>query len=390
MNNTPIYLDYAATSPMYQEVIEVMKNALAVEFGNASTSYQIGASAKDTLELSRETIARSIGAEPSEIYFTSGGTESDNWALIAGAEAAGAERSGAGFKGHIVTTAIEHHAVLHTAEYLAARGYKVTIVKPDEKGMISPDSILRELREDTILVSVMAANNEIGTIEPIRQIAGAVKTVRSNILVHTDAVQAFGKIPLDVRELGVDLLSVSGHKLGGPKGTGFLYIRSGVKIGAFMHGGNQERGRRAGTENVPAIAAFAKAVELSLTAMEREDVRLRELQSRFEQLLRKKIPEFARNGADGEHSLPGYLNIYIPGVKAETLLIVLDLQGVCCSAGSACTTGALDPSHVLRAIGCSKERAEESLRITMGRDTTWEQLVELSDMMQRICDRQRK
>ncbi len=376
----PVYLDYAATAPMRPEVLPMMQSALEDVFGNASTVYQIGAIAKDTLESARETIARCIGAKPAEVFFTSGGTESDNWALIAGAESGGP-------KGHILTTEVEHHAVLHTCDYLRARGYDVTVVKPDEEGVISADAVCGALREDTVLVSVMMANNEIGTIEPVKEIASAVKAVNPSILVHTDAVQAFGKIPIDTKDLGIDLMSASAHKIGGPKGIGFLYIRSGVQIGALIHGGNQERGRRAGTENVPAAEGFAWASKLAVSEMEMEGKRLARLSKKFLEKLKKQLPDVEINGPKKVPSLPGYLNLYFPGVKAETLLIRLDLQGFCCSAGSACTTGALDPSHVLTAIGCSKERAESSLRITMGRGTTQKELDDFTNVLVESCNR---
>lgn len=380
-----IYLDYAATAPMRPGALEAMCGALKDEYGNASTICRKGAQAKRILEDARDVLAQSIGASPAEIFLTSGGSESDNWALISGAEAQ--EKRGLGK--HIIVSAIEHHAVLHTCDYLESRGFEVTRLPVDEKGFVSAQSLLSAIRDDTIMISIMLANNEIGTIEPVRELAEAAHRRSPAILFHTDAVQAYGKIPITVRDLDADLLSVSAHKLGGPKGIGFLYIRKKVRIGALIHGGMQERGRRAGTENVPAAAGFAAAVREDMASLEAEAKRERSLQTYFLEALRHSLPDVYLNGPEpGAERLPGNLNIVFPDISAESLLIRLDMEGICASAGSACTTGALDPSHVLMAIGSDPARAGSSVRFTMGPGTTREELDQtvaiLSDAVLRI------
>lgn len=389
-----IYLDYAATAPMRPAALNAMTDALTNEYGNASAICRKGARAKRVLEEARDILAESIGASPSEIFFTSGGTEGDNWALIAGAEAQNRkfftkDRKISGGKGHIIVSSIEHHAVLHTCDYLESRGFAVTRLPVDANGFVPPASLERALREDTILVSIMLANNEIGTVEPVRELAAIAHSKNPDIVFHTDAVQAYGKIPVQVNDLGVDLLSVSAHKLGGPKGIGFLYIRKKVSIGALIHGGMQERGRRAGTENVPAAAGFAAAVRENMESLLTEAQRERKLQQYLLDKAREAIPDVLLNGPEpGADRLPGNINLVFPGVSAQSLLIRLDMEGICASAGSACTTGSIDPSHVLMAICPDEERVRSSVRFTMGPGTTQEELDEtvriLADAVEKI------
>lgn len=358
-----IYLDYAATAPMRASARRAMAEAMERVWGNASALYRAAAEASDLLEESREILARSIGAEPGEIYFTSGGTEGDNWALTGAVEASGLADA------HVIVSEIEHHAVLHTCDYLESRGFSVTRLPVDEEGRVNPADVEAAITPSTVLVSVMAANNEIGTIEPIEEIGEICRA--HQVLFHTDAVQACGHLPLDVSRIHADLLSTSAHKLGGPKGIGFLYIREGTRIGALLHGGAQERGRRAGTANVPAAAGFAAAAREALAVQEEEAARERELTALLFSLLQENIPETILNGpAIGEWRLPGNLSVSFPGLSAETLLIWLDLQGIAASAGSACTTGVLDPSHVIMAISGDERRARGTLRFTLGEGTS--------------------
>ena len=328
----------------------------------------------------RETIAGVIGAKENEIYFTAGGTEADNWALTATAEAYGAKGK------HIITTKIEHHAVLHTCEYLQKRGYEVTYLDVDEYGVVDPKSVEAAIRPDTILISVMFANNEIGTVEPIKEI-GAIAHEKG-ILFHTDAVQAFCQIPIDVDECHIDMLSASGHKLNGPKGIGFLYIRKGVKIRSLIHGGAQERRRRAGTENVPGIVGFGKAVEIAAASMERRMEKESQLRDYLIEKIEKEIPYCRLNG-DRERRLPNNVNFSFQYIEGESLLIMLDMKGICASSGSACTSGSLDPSHVLLAIGLPHEIAHGSLRLTLGDDTTKEDLDYVTTCLKEIAARLR-
>ena len=377
-----IYLDNAATEPMRREALDAMETAMEETWGNASAFYQTAQQAKALLEKSRDELAETIGAQPREIYFTSGGTEGDNWALTGAFEMA---RAG-GKKLRIVTTPIEHHAVLRTAEHLKQYGCEIEYLPVDSSGFISFKDLCRIPAEGTALLSVMTANNEIGTIEPIGDAAKAAGGKK--ILLHTDAVQAYGKIPLDVRKIPVDLLSVSAHKIGGPKGIGFLYIRQGTKIGAFIHGGMQERGRRAGTENVPAAAGFAAAAKAAMKGMEETAGRERKMQEMFFAEIRSRIPQVHLNGPEfGERRLPGNVNICIPGVSAEAVLMALDFEGIAASAGSACTTGAIEPSHVLAAIGRTREEAKSSLRFSFGPETTAEDLHRTAEALGRIYER---
>lgn len=376
-----IYLDNAATTRTAPEVVEAMLPYFTEQYGNPSAIYSLGSAGKKAINEARRTIAAAIGAKPEEIYFTAGGTEADNWALKAAAECC------AGKGRHIITTKIEHHAVLHACGYLEKNGYEVTYLDVDRDGILDPEALKEAIRPDTVLISVMFANNEIGTIQPIREI-GAIARERG-ILFHTDAVQAFGQIPIDVEEMHIDMLSASAHKLNGPKGTGMLYIRSGLKIRSFIHGGAQEKGARAGTENVPGIVGFAAAVRRALSRMEEKAGRERELRDYLIRRIEGEIPYCRLNG-HREKRLPGNVNISFRFIEGESLLIMLDMRGVCASSGSACTSGSLDPSHVLLAIGLEHEEAHGSLRMTLSEENTQEELDEvvghLAEIVQRLRD----
>lgn len=376
-----IYLDNAATTRTAPEVVEAMLPYFTEQYGNPSAIYSLGSAGKKAINEARRTIAAAIGAKPEEIYFTAGGTEADNWALKAAAECC------AGKGRHIITTKIEHHAVLHACGYLEKNGYEVTYLDVDRDGILDPESLKEAIRPDTVLISVMFANNEIGTIQPIREI-GAIARERG-ILFHTDAVQAFGQVPINVEEMHIDMLSASAHKLNGPKGTGMLYIRSGLKIRSFIHGGAQEKGVRAGTENVPGIVGFAAAVRRALSRMEEKAGRERELRDYLIRRIEGEIPYCRLNG-HREKRLPGNVNISFRFIEGESLLIMLDMRGVCASSGSACTSGSLDPSHVLLAIGLEHEEAHGSLRMTLSEENTQEELDEvvghLAEIVQRLRD----
>mgnify|MGYP002771234263 CR=1 FL=1 len=370
-----IYLDNAATTRTAPEVVEAMLPYFGEYYGNASSVYEFGAKSKEAIAKSRETIANAIGAQENEIYFTAGGSESDNWALKATAEAYRDKGN------HIITSKIEHHAILHTCEYLEKNGFEVTYLDVDEHGIVRLDQLKAAIRPTTILISIMFANNEIGTIEPIEEIGRLAK--EHGILFHTDAVQAFGQVPIDVEALHIDMLSASGHKLNGPKGIGFLYIRKGVKIRSFVHGGAQERKRRAGTENVPGIVGFGKAVELALSTMEERTAREQELRDYLLARVLKEIP-FTRVNGSRTSRLPNNANFCFQFIEGESLLIMLDMEGICGSSGSACTSGSLDPSHVLLAIGLPHEIAHGSLRLTLGAGTTREDIDYTIESVKRI------
>lgn len=440
------YMDHAATTPLSKEALEAMMPYLTTDYGNASTVYTYGQRAKAAVERSRRTIAATIGAKPSEIYFTSGGTESDNWALIGAAEA-GREQlhqitqphadraliSSAMSStvetslpqtviskspcGHIITDTIEHHAILNTCAYLEKRGFDVTYLPVDHEGHVDPDAVMAAIRPDTLLVSIMVANNEIGTIEPIAEIGARLQKhaeeTGQRILFHTDAVQAYAHIPLDVDELKVDLMSASSHKLNGPKGVGFLYLRRGVKLPSFLHGGEQERGRRAGTENVAGIVGFARAAELAcgtnpqpmssssgtdtaatskagvqaaespLDRMAQRIAQETAVRDHLIQRLLDEIPYTSLNG-DPTHRLPNNVNVCFKYIEGETLLLLLNEKHIYASAGSACASGSLEPSHVLRAIGVAHEDAYGSLRLTIGPETTIADVDEVVDLMKPI------
>ena len=367
-----IYLDNAATTRTAPEVVDAMLPYFTEKYGNPSSVYGFAAENKEVISRQRRVIAEVLGAKENEIYFTAGGTESDNWALTATAKGK-----------HIITSRIEHHAILHTCEYLEKRGYEVTYLDVDENGLVDPKKVEEALRPDTILISIMTANNEIGTIQPIREIGEIARA--HGVLFHTDAVQAFAQIPINVEECHIDMLSASGHKLNGPKGIGFLYIRKGVKIRSFIHGGAQERKRRAGTENVPGIVGLGKAVELAASTMEERAERETKLRDYTIARIEKEIPYCRLNG-DRVKRLPNNINFSFRFIEGESMLIKLDLKGICASSGSACTSGSLDPSHVLLAIGLPHEIAHGSLRMTLGADTTKEDLDYTVDCLKQIVE----
>lgn len=360
-----IYLDNAATTKVAPEVVEAMIPYFTENFGNPSSVYSFAAKNKDAITKQREVIADALGAKANEIYFTAGGSESDNWALKATAEAYKEKGN------HIITTKIEHHAILHTGEYLEKNGYEVTYLNVDENGVVKLDELKAAIRPTTILVSVMFANNEIGTIQPIKEIGAICR--ENGILFHTDAVQAFGQVPINVDEYNIDMLSASGHKLNGPKGIGFLYIRKGVKIRSFVHGGGQERKRRAGTENVPGIIGLGAATARAMRTLEERTAKERELRDYLIGRITSEIPFVKLNGHP-EQRLPNNANFSFRFIEGESLLIMLDMKGICGSSGSACTSGSLDPSHVLLAIGLPHEIAHGSLRLTLSEETTKEDI----------------
>lgn len=375
-----IYLDNAATTKTAPEVVDAMLPYFSEYYGNASTIYGLGAESKKAMDHARQTIADSLGAKPEEIYFTAGGSESDNWALKATAEAYA-------FKGkHIITTKIEHHAILHTCEYLEKRGFEITYLNVDRDGLISLDELKAAIRPDTILISVMFANNEIGTIEPIAEIGEIAK--EHGVLFHTDAVQAYAQVPINVDEMHIDMLSASGHKLNGPKGIGFLYIRKGVKIRSFVHGGAQERSRRAGTENIPGIVGLGAAVERAMRIMDSKTQREIELRDYLIGRLENEIPHCWLNGHRTKR-LPNNINFSFLFIEGESMLIMLDMKGICASSGSACTSGSLDPSHVLLAIGLKHEEAHGSLRLTLSEDSTKEEMDIVAEEVKKIVQRLR-
>lgn len=361
--NRVIYLDNAATTKTAPEVVEAMLPYFTEHFGNPSSIYSLGSQSKRAVTESREVIAEVLGCKTNEIYFTAGGSEADNWAIKAAAEAYASKGK------HIITSKIEHHAVLHTCEYLEKNGYEVTYLNVDENGVVDLEQLKRAIRPDTILISVMFANNEIGTIQPIKEIGEIAK--EHKIVFHTDAVQAFGQMPINVDEYHIDMLSASGHKLNGPKGIGFLYIRTGLKLRSFIHGGQQERGRRAGTENVTGIVGLGAAVKRAYAIMEEKTAKEIELRDYFIEKLENEVEHCWLNG-HREQRLANNVHFGFEFVEGESLLIKLDMAGVCASSGSACTSGSLDPSHVLLAIGLPHERAHGSLRLTLSEETTKE------------------
>ncbi len=362
---TRIYLDNAATTKTSQKVVDAMLPYFTENYGNASSIYEVGQRSKEAITTAREDIAKVLGAKTEEIYFTAGGSEADNWALKAAFEAYSKKGN------HIITTKIEHHAILHTCEYLEKKGAEITYLDVDENGLVNLDELQKAIRPETILISIMFANNEIGTIEPVKEIGMIAK--EHGVLFHTDAVQAFGQVPIDVDEMNIDMLSSSAHKINGPKGIGFLYIRKGVKIRSFVHGGAQERKRRAGTENVPGIVGYGVAAKRAAETMEVRTAKERELRDYFIDRVLKEIPYVKLNG-DPVKRLPNNINLSFRFVEGESLLIMLDMKGIAASSGSACTSGSLDPSHVLLAIGLPHEIAHGSLRLTLGEDTTKEDL----------------
>ena len=372
---TRIYLDNAATTRTSQEVVDAMLPYFTESYGNPSSIYELGQRSKEAITKAREEIAQVIGAKTEEIYFTAGGSESDNWAIKAAFEAYKNKGN------HIITTKIEHHAVLHTCQYLEKQGARVTYLDVDENGLVDLEQLQKAITPETILITIMFANNEIGTIEPVKEIGMIAK--EHGILFHTDAVQAFGQVPIDVDEMNIDMLSSSAHKINGPKGIGCLYIRKGVKIRSFIHGGAQERKRRAGTEYVPGIVGYGVAARMSAETMEVRTKQERGLRDYFIRRILEEVPYTRLNG-DPEKRLPNNTNFSFRFIEGESLLIMLDMKGIAGSSGSACTSGSLDPSHVLLAIGLPHETAHGSLRLTLGADTTKEDLDYTLDQIKEI------
>ena len=375
-----IYLDNAATTKVNKKVLESMMPYFSEIYCNPSAAYSFATKGRIAIEEARNYAAKLIGASDMEIYFTSGGSESDNWAIKAVAESFSDKGK------HIITTKIEHHAVLHTCEYLERHGFGITYLNVDSDGKVRLDELKKSIREDTILISVMTANNEIGTIQPVAEIGKIAH--EKGILFHTDAVQAYGHIPINVDEMNIDLLSASGHKFNGPKGVGIMYIRKGVKIRSFIHGGSQERGRRAGTYNVPGIAGLGTAAKLAMENMAKRAEKEKELRDYFIDRISAEIPYTVLNG-HREDRLPNNINFCFRFVEGESVLIMLDQAGICASSGSACTSGAIDPSHVLRAIGLSDEMEHESLRLTLSYENTKEEIDTVVGELKRIVERLR-
>ena len=375
-----VYLDYSATTPVKQEVVDEMIPYFTEKFGNASAIYSTGAE-KDALENARARVAALINAEPREIVFTSGGTESDNWALIAMAKKL--KNKGC----HIITSNIEHHAVLHTCEYLARKeGFEITYVGVNPEGIVDPAEVEAAIRPDTILISIMHVNNEVGSVQPVKEI-GAIARARG-IFFHTDAVQAAGNVPIDVKEMNIDMLSLSSHKIYGPKGAGALYIRTGVILPTYIHGGAQERSRRAGTENIPGIVGLGAAVERAMRIMDSKTRKEIELRDYLIGRLENEIPHCWLNGHRTKR-LPNNINFSFLFIEGESMLIMLDMKGICASSGSACTSGSLDPSHVLLAIGLKHEEAHGSLRLTLSEDSTKEEMDIVAEEVKKIVQRLR-
>ena len=375
-----IYLDNAATTRTAEEVVEAMLPYFAEQYGNPSAVYSLGSAAKSAVNRAKRTIAAALGAKWEDIYFTAGGTESDNWALKATAEAYSEKGR------HIITTRIEHHAILHTCEYLEKRGFDITYLEVDRDGLVSPEALEAAIRPDTILVSIMFANNEIGTVEPIAALGAVAK--RHGVPFHTDAVQAFGQLPINVDEMNIDMLSASGHKINGPKGIGFLYIRSGLKLQAFVHGGAQERNRRAGTENVPAIVGLEAAVKRAVRTLDEKTARKLFLRDYLIRRIEEEIPYCSLNGHKTSR-LPGNVNFSFRFIEGESVLIMLDMKGICASSGSACTSGSVDPSHVLLALGRNQEEAHGSLRLTLSEENTQEELDFVVEQLKQIVQKLR-
>lgn len=378
--DTLIYLDNAATTKVKGEVLEAMLPYFSENYGNPSAIYTFAGQGKKAVDLARKQAAELIGAKPEEIYFTAGGSESDNWALKAAAEAYKEKGK------HIITSKIEHHAILHTCGYLEKQGFEITYLNVDSQGKVSLEELREAIRPDTILISVMMANNEIGTLQDVAEIGKIAR--EAGVLFHTDAVQACGHIPVDVEEMNIDMLSASGHKFYGPKGVGVLYIKKGVKIRSFIHGGAQERNRRAGTLNVPGIVGFGKAAELAGESMERDMEKVTALREHLIQRVLSEIPYSRLNGHKIDR-LPGNASFCFRFIEGESMLILLDQLGVCASSGSACTSGALDPSHVLLALGLPHEIAHGSLRLTLSEDTKMEEIDFVVDELKKIIGRLR-
>ena len=380
-SNKIIYLDNAATTPARPEVVQAMLPYFTQKFANPSAIYSITNEVNSAIDNARKTIAKSLNANANEIYFTAGGSESDNWAIKSTAYALKDKGK------HIITSKIEHHAVLHTCQFLEKSGYEVTYLDVDEDGVVKLDDLKAAIRPDTILISIMSANNEIGTIQPIKEIGAIAK--EHGILFHTDAVQAYAHIPMDVDEMNIDMLSASGHKLNGPKGIGFLYVRKGTKLPSFIHGGAQERKKRAGTENVTGIIGLGKAVEIAFDTLDERIKKERELSNHLIERISKEIP-YARLNGHRTNRLPNNVNFSFQFIEGESMLLMLDSKGICASSGSACTSGSLDPSHVLLAIGLPHEIAHGSLRLTLSEVNTIEEMDYVVDNLKVIVDGLRK
>ncbi|MBE7054214.1 MAG: cysteine desulfurase NifS [Ruminococcaceae bacterium] len=381
MSKTTYYFDNAATTPVRKEVLDAMMPFFTENYGNASSIYEVGARSKNYINEARKIVSDAIGCYENELFFTASGSEADNWAIK------GVAYSKKSKGNHIITSAIEHHAVLHTLEFLEKQGYEVTYLPVDEYGQISLDDLKNAIKDSTILITIMYANNEIGTIEPIKEIAKIAK--EHNVIFHTDAVQAVGAVPINVHELGVDMLSLSGHKFNGPKGVGALYIKKGLRIDNLIHGGAQESNRRAGTENTPGIIGLAKAIELATTNLNEKIERVSKLRDYTIKEIEKRIPYCRLNGHRTDR-LCGNVNFSFRFIEGESLLLMLDLKGVAASSGSACTSGSLDPSHVLLAIGLPHEIAHGSLRISIGYQNTKEEIDYLLDILPPIVERLRQ
>lgn len=375
------YMDYSATTYVKPEVLDAMMPFFTEKFGNPSSFYGISRETKMAVDNARAQVAKAINCDPNEVYFTGGGSEADNWA-IKGIATAHMKKGN-----HIITTKIEHHAVLHTCEFLEKFGFEVTYLDVNEEGFIDLKQLESAITDKTILVSIMFANNEIGTIQPIKEIGAICR--EKKVLFHTDAVQAIGSVPVDVKEMNIDLLSLAGHKLYGPKGIGALYIRKGVRIDSLIHGGGQERGRRAGTENIPGVVGLGKAIEIATENIEENRARLTVLRDKLIDGILERIPYARLNGPRGDKRLPGNSNISFEFIEGESILLSLDFEGICASSGSACTSGSLDPSHVLLAIGLPHEKAHGSLRTTLGAASTEEDVEKLLNELPPIIERLR-
>ncbi|MCT4544572.1 MAG: cysteine desulfurase NifS [Vallitalea sp.] len=375
-----IYFDNAATTFTHPEVVEAMMPYFTQNYGNPSSIYEIGQYNKNAIDKAREQVANLLNAESAEIFFTSGATESDNWAIKGIAESYKNKGN------HIITTTIEHHAVLHTCQYLEKNGYEVTYLPVDEDGLIKIEDLKNAIKDTTILITIMFANNEIGTIQPIKEIGEIAR--EKGIIFHTDAVQAIGQVPVDVKDMNIDMLSLTGHKLNGPKGIGALYVKKGVRLRAFIHGGAQERRRRGGTENVPNIVGLGKAMEMAGQNMEEKNNKMLLLRNKLMQGIKEKVPYCKLNGHP-EKRLPNNVNYSFQFIEGESLLIMLDMKGICASSGSACTSGSLDPSHVLLGIGLPHEIAHGSLRISLGINSTEEDVDYLLEVLPEIVQRLR-
>ena len=381
--NKQVYMDYSATTYTKPEVLEEMLPFFTEDFGNPSSLYSFSDKTKKAVNLARERVAKVLNAEKNEIFFTSGGSEADNWALK------GIAYANKNKGNHIITTKIEHHAILHTAQFLEKEGFKVTYLPVDEEGFVSVEDVKTAITDETILVSIMFANNEIGTIEPIKEIGKLCK--EKNIYFHTDAVQAIGHVDIDVKDMNIDLLSMSAHKFYGPKGVGALYIRNGVKIQNLIHGGGQERGKRASTENIAGIVGLGKAIELAIENMPEENKKLANVRGKLIKEVEKRIPEVKLNGPrDMSKRLPNNVNISFIGIEGETLLLDLDMNGIFGSTGSACASASLDPSHVLLSIGLPHEVAHGSLRLSLGDKNTEEDIDYVLEVLPKIIKQRRE